>query len=212
MRSLYFLLATILLLPLALFAQNLDGIDEIGSFNEGLAPVRKGNQWGFINEEGTLVIDFRTDVYWNKNADPSKSDVSGIRYPTFKEGRCLITKKIEDGIPVFGFIDTKGNVILEPSLLNVYPFENGYTTGILFEKVFRGNNEFKLKIYDFKFFDVLLNSSGEIVEYYDRRHNIHLTKRRYKLPVIGAKKLAGELVAVYRKDKGWEINKLSTTN
>jgi hypothetical protein len=120
----------------------------------------------------------------------------------------MITKKVEDGVSVYGFIDTEGNVIVEPKFLNVYPFKDGYTTGVLFEKVFRGNNEFKLRIYEFKFFDVLLESSGEIVEYFDRRYNIQMTNKRYQLPDIGAKRLADGLIALHSKDKGWEIRKL----
>jgi hypothetical protein len=204
--------ALLILLPTATFSQSVEKLDEIAPFSEGLAAVRKGDQWGFINKEGDLAIDFRNDVHWNKNADTSKSDVSGVRYPMFHEGRCLITKTVEDKVAVYGFIDTEGNIVVEPKFLNVYPFEDGYTTGVLFEKTFRGNNEFKLKIYDFKFFDVLLDASGEVLEYYDQRFGIQMTKRRYELPNIGAKRLAEGLVAVYVKDKGWEIRKLTMNN
>ena len=204
--------AVLLLFPTAFCAQTLSNIDEIAPFSEGLAAVRKGNQWGFINKDGTLIIDFRNDLHWKKDADTAKSDVSGIRYPMFKEGRCLITKKVEDNVSVYGFIDTEGNVVIEPKFLNVYPFEDGYTTAVLFEKTFRGNNEFKLKIFDFKFFDVLLDTSGEIVEYFDQRYGIQMTKRRYKLPFIGAKRLADGLIAVHEKDKGWEVRKLTMNN
>ncbi len=203
----------LLVAPLVVFAQDdLKGIDEISPFNEGLAALRKGDKWGFINEEGTLVIDFRNDMYWNKDADTSRSDVLGIRYPMFKEGRCLITKMAEDGVPLYGFIDKKGKTVVEPQFLNVYPFKDGYTTGVLFEKTLKGENEFKLKIYEFKFFDVLLNASGEIEEYFERRQNIQMTKRRYQLPFIGAKRLADGLVAVNVKDKGWEIRKINLEN
>ena len=130
----------------------------------------------------------------------------------FNEGRCLITKKVEDGVPLYGFIDTKGNVVVEPQFLNVYPFKDGYTTGVLFEKTLKGENEFKLKIYDFKFFDVLLNASGNIEEYFERRYNIQMTKKRYKMPWIGVKRLADDLVAVHVKDQGWEIRKLALEN
>ncbi|MGI9552355.1 MAG: WG repeat-containing protein, partial [Aurantibacter sp.] len=67
----------------------ISGLDEVAPFNEGLAAVRKGNEWGFINKEGILVIDFRGDLHWDKGADTSKSDITGIRYPVFKEGRCM---------------------------------------------------------------------------------------------------------------------------
>lgn len=212
MRTVQLLFAFICMLPFASFAQELKGIDEITPFNEGLAAVRLGNQWGFINEEGALVIDFRSDFLWNKDADTSKSDITGIRYPMFNEGRCLITKNVEDGVPLYGFIDTEGNTVVEPQFLNVYPFKDGYTTGVLFDRTLKGENEFKLKIYEFKFFDVLLAASGEIEAYFEKRQNIQMTKRRYELPLIGAKILTENLVAVHIKDKGWEIRKLSLKN
>jgi hypothetical protein len=207
-QNILFLIA-VLILPVAVFSQNMKNIDEITPFSEGLAAVRKGDTWGFINEEGTLVIDFRSDLHWNKNADTSKSDVSGVQYPIFKEGRCLITKKVEDGVPLYGFIDTEGNTVIEPQFLNVYPFKDDYTTAVLFDKTLKGENEFKLKIYEFKFFDVLLDTSGKIDEYFESRQNIQMTKKRYERPFIGAKKLKGDLAAVYIKDQGWEIRKLS---
>lgn len=198
--------------PLTLLGQNLKGIDEIAPFSEGLAAVRQGDQWGFINEDGTLVIDYRKDVYWNNEADTSKSDISGIHYPMFREGRCLITKKVEDGVPLYGFMDTEGNTVIEPQFLNVYPFKDGYTTAVLFDKTLKGENEFKLKIYDFKFFDVLLNTSGKIEEYFEKRQNIQMTRKRYELPSIGVKRLIDDLVAVHVKDQGWEIRKINLEN
>jgi|AntAceMinimDraft_11_1070367.scaffolds.fasta_scaffold07261_5 hypothetical protein len=212
MRTTQLLFAFICMLPMALIAQELKGIDEIAPFSEGLAAVRQGNEWGFINEEGTLVIDFRKDVYWNKNLDTSKSDIFGVGYPMFNGGRCLITKEVEDGVPLYGFMDTKGSTVIEPQFLNVYPFKDGYTTGVLFDKTLKGENEFKLKIYEFKFFDVLLDASGNIEEYFERRQNIQMTKRRYQTPSIGAKRLADGLVAVHIKDKGWDIRKIELDN
>lgn len=199
----------LLALPIIVYPQDLKGIDEIAPFSEGLAAVRKGDQWGFINTEGKLQIDYRNDVYWNMDADTSKMDITGIRYPMFKEGRCLVTKEVEDGIPVYGFMDIKGNIVVEPQFLNVYPFNNGYTTGVLFYKDFKGENEFKLKIYEFKFFDVLMDTSGEIEEYFERRHNIQMTKKRYEIPSIEAEFLANGLVALHIEDQGWEIRKVS---
>ncbi|MFT6795774.1 MAG: hypothetical protein ACJART_000912 [Maribacter sp.] len=212
MRTTQLLFAFIWMLPITFVAQELKGIDEIAPFSEGLAAVRQGDQWGFINEEGALVIDFRRDVYWNNNTDTSKSDISGVGYPMFNKGRCLITKEVEDGVPLYGFMDTKGSTVIEPQFLNVYPFKDGYTTGVLFDKTLKGENEFKLKIYEFKFFDVLLDASGNIEEYFERRQNIEMTIRRYQMPSIGAKWLANGLVAVHIEDKGWEVRKIDLAN
>ncbi|MGI9551058.1 MAG: WG repeat-containing protein [Aurantibacter sp.] len=186
----------------------ISGLDEVAPFSEGLAAVRKGNEWGFINKEGILVIDFRSDLHWDKGADTSKSDITGIRYPVFMEGRCMI-KKTEYDIPVYGFIDTEGKTVVEPQFLNVSQFEKGYATGVLFEKVFMGENEIKLKVYDFKFHDVLVDTSGKIEEYFARRENIQMNKRRYLLPTIGSKMLTDNLVAVRTKGGNWEIRALN---
>ena len=206
----YFIILGLLTLMgiIPLSAQMLENIDEIAPFSEGLAAVRKGNQWGFINEDGAMVIAFRDDIYWNQNEDSSRSDILGIHYPIFNEGLCVIKKTVEDGVPVFGFMDTKGVTVIEPQFLNVYPFKNGYTTGVLFDKHFKGENEFKLKIYEYKFFDVRFNVSGEITDYFEKRDHIQMTLKRYKMPEIGARILSSGLVAVHIQDKGWQIKKI----
>ena len=119
---------------------------------------------------------------------------------------------MEDGVPIYGFIDTKGNVVLEPQLLNVYPFKDGFTTAVLFEKSMKGKNEFNLDIYEFKFHDVMLDTSGEIIEFFNRRYNIQMTKRRYQMPAMGVKQLSAGLVAVYTQDQGWEVRKITLNN
>ncbi len=40
---------------------SIDKIDEIMSFSEGLAWVRKGKKWGCINKKGEMVIPFEFD-------------------------------------------------------------------------------------------------------------------------------------------------------
>jgi len=201
-----------ILVSLPTSAQVLQNIDEIAPFSEGLAAVRKGKQWGFINQEGALVIDFRNDIYWNQKADNAKSDVTGTTYPVFNEGLCLIQQTVEDGVPVFGFIDKTGTVIIEPQFLNIYPFKNGFTTAVLFDKNFKGENEFKLKIYEYKFFDVRVSTSGEITDYLKKRDHIQMTVKRYEMPEIGAKILADDLVATYTNQQGWSIEKLEEKN
>ena len=200
-------ITALLILPIALFAQTIKGVNEIAPFREGLAAVRKGNQWGFINEQGALVIDFRNDLHWNKDADTTKSDITGVRYPTFKEGRCLI-KKMERGIAVFGFIDREGKTIIEPQFLNVSQFSKGYAIGIRFIKMFKGSKEFKFKIYDYEFNDVLVGPTGKIEEFLGKRENVHMTKKRYLLPDIHSRIISKNLVAVRIPGQGWEIRKL----
>lgn len=88
----------------------------------------------------------------------------------------------------------------------------GYATGVLFDKTLKGKNEFNFNIHEFKFFDVLFDTSGKIEEYFEKRQNIQMTKRRYQIPSIGVKHLADGLVAVYLKEQGWEILKITQDN
>ena len=203
------LFAFIWMLPITLVAQELKGIDEIAPFNDGLAAVRQGNKWGFINEKGSLVIDFRDDLHWNKNADTSKMDITGIRYPIFKEGLCMVKALSDEQIPLYGFIDTSGKMVISPQFLNVTQFDNGYASGVLYDKVYMGQSAAKLKIYDFKFHDVLVDTSGKIEEYFAQRDNIIMSKRRYLVPMIGSKMISDEVVAIRTKGGGWEIRKLA---
>ena len=194
MKKRIFLWVFTILVALPITAQVLQSIDEIAPFSEGLAAVRKGQQWGFINEEGDMVIDFRDDIYTNPKVDVTKTDVLGVKYPMFNEGLCLIKRTVEDGVPVFGFINKTGEVVIEPQFLNVFPF--------------KGENEFKLKIYEFKFFDVRLNTAGEITDYFEKRDHIQMTIKRYEMPEIGAKIINENLVATKKVGKGWSIVKL----
>ncbi len=202
-------LCALIILPFICFAQELTGIDEIAPFSEGLAAIRKGNEWGFINKEGQLVIEFRDDLVWNKVTNPSINDVSGIRFPQFKNGRCMIKKMMEEEeIPTYGFINPEGKVIIEPEYLNLTEFNEGYAVGILVTKDFRGKNNFQLNIYDYKFSEVLLDTAGDIMLLINKRDGISMSKRRYELPELRAKFLSVNTLAVKSPTNKWEIRKL----
>lgn len=198
-----------LLIPILAFSQNVKGIQEIAPFSEGLAAVRKGDQWGFINTEGKLVIDFRSDLVWNATADEARNDVRGIRQPQFRNGLVVIKKILEEEeIPVYGFMDTQGKVVIEPEYLNVTEFDGELAVGILLTKTFRGENNFQLRIYDYKFSEVVLNPAGEIMRLIEQRNNIQMSKRRYVLPELQAKLLGKDLLAIRGADATWELLKL----
>ena len=52
MKKLVLVMGLTILFILPISAQELENIDEIAPFSEGLAGVRKGTQWGFINGQG----------------------------------------------------------------------------------------------------------------------------------------------------------------
>lgn len=183
--------------------------DEIAPFSEGLAAVRQGNLWGFIDEEAKLIIDFRDDLVWNKDADIAVLGVLGIRYPQFKNDRCLIKELKEDNIPYYGFIDKTGALVIKPEYLNITPFDQKYAIGIFVRETFQGKNEIKLNVIDYIFTEVVVNTNGEIMWPITEREHILTSKRRYKIPELRAKLISKDLLAIKTKANKWETQKLN---
>lgn len=209
MRNLLLCLV-LFLTPLLSFGQELDTVDEIAPFHEGLAAVRMGDQWGFIDTDGKLIIDFRSDLVWNEKINKGSNDVMAIDYPRFKDDRCMIKETLEEeGIAVYGFINAKGETVIPPEYLNVTEFDQGYALGILLTKTFRGQNRFQLNIYDYKFSEVILDTSGDIMLLVTQRQNILMDKRRYEIPRLNAKYLSKTLMAVRTDKNTWELRKIN---
>lgn len=75
-------------------ARNLDiKLEVVGEFSEGLAAVKENlhGNWGFIDEQGNLVIDFQYDSVYD-----------------FREGLACVQN--ENGL--WGYIDKTGNVVI----------------------------------------------------------------------------------------------------
>ncbi len=216
MKRIYPLLTLLMICPFLAISQQttdflkttIDGLDEVAPFSEGLAAVRKGNQWGFINEAGQIVIDFRSDLVSNRNPDPKASDVTGVGYPEFKEGMCMIKELKEEDIPYYGFIDTSGKLVIATEYINLSPFDQGYAVGIFVKKTFRGQNDFKLNIFDYSFTEVVINTKGEIMMPLAERSNIQMAKKRYQLPPLNSKMLSPNLLAMKTADNHWQINQI----
>ncbi|EAR00083.1 WG repeat-containing protein [Maribacter sp. HTCC2170] len=210
MKNTITFLSLILIIPVLALAQTVNTVfDEVAPFSEGLAAVRIENQWGFINENAELVLDFRDDLVWNKDADTSVPGVLGIRYPEFKNGRCMIQILKEDSIPYYGFIDQSGEIIIQPEYLNITQFDHENAIGIYVRKAFQGNNEIKLKVIDYIFTEVVVNISGEIIWPIAEREHILTAKRRYETPELKAKLIAKDLLVYRTKDDKWETKKLN---
>lgn len=213
------LLALLIVIPFLGISQSVEeinrptiaGLDEVAPFSEGLAAVRKGDQWGFIDREGNLVIDFRDDMVWNRQ-ESNLRGVSGIRYPEFKESLCMISKITDEDISLYGFINTKGETVIEPEFVNITPFENSHAVGIYARKTLRGKNEFQLDIYDYSFTEVLVNKEGEMIWPIQERQGIIMSKKRFKLPELHAKMLSEDLLAVWGTNNQWKVVKMTETD
>lgn len=203
------LFLSVILFPFFLFAQTLSGLDEIAPFNEGLAAVRKGETWGFINKKGELVIDFRADLVWQEKTMTTEKDFISSTYPRFVDGRCMIKSKMpEERITVYGFIDKNGKEVISPEYLNITEFQEGYALGILVTKSFRGKNNFQLNIYDYNFSEVLLDIHGDIMLLIKKRDGISMSTRRYERPLLTTKFLSPKSLALKTSENTWEIKSL----
>lgn len=185
-------------------------LDQVTEFHEGLAAVRKGNTWGFIDASGKLVIDFRDDLVWHKNPVAQATGVTGMAYPRFSEGRCPFRayQEEEGDIPFYGFIDTSGKTVIAPEFLNVSEFKDGHAIGIYFKKTFRGKNNFQLNIYDYAFTEVVLNPAGEMTWPLAERLNILMQARRYETPALLSRIVGPALLAVETTPGKWEIRSI----
>lgn len=185
------------------FSQIFNDIDEATPFQGEIAAVKKGNQWGFINKKGTLVIDYRSDFVLTKSIDKMGNT---LLYPIFKDNRCLI-KKLTGETYLFGYIDKTGKTIIEPIYLNATNFEDGYAIIISTSKDVIGYNEvLKKDIISSKIEEFIINPSGEMVKYLENPRNDDSPKTKPKTPpVIYSKFITPNIIAVKKKDLKWDI-------
>ncbi len=191
-----------LLMVFLVSGQDIENVDYISPFYDGLAAVKKDNKWGFIDDTGTLVVDFRNDLVVNGQVDKT--------YPVFNSGRCLFTEK-RDGISYFGYIDKNGDVAVPARFLNATDFNDGWAIALELIKRRVGNNDLLEKpLVSYDYFEVIINSGGEVVHYLMDKP-IHITLHREYIrrpPKITARVLSNHLIARYNDDKSWTIRKI----
>lgn len=202
MKKVIILFVILIIIPISAFAQNLEQIDYISPFNDGLAAIKKNNQWAFINTEGAIVINFRSDLVSSENGTTN--------YPVFNSNRCLITQK-KEGISYFGYIDKTGKTIIEPQYLNATAFSNSKALVLKLVKTETGKNEVldkKLVYYDY--FEVVINDVGEVLLYVSDPNHISLSKDYIRRPPeIVSKLISTNLVATLNADQKWVIQKIN---
>jgi hypothetical protein len=115
-------------------------------FREGLALVRNSgttSKWGYISEDGKYVVMptyidasiFNEEIAWvvaenaapkaiNKKGDELFSLPNAVSVRIFHEGMAAYSIRTEEGIR-WGFIDKKGNVIINPQFSEVGFFSDG---------------------------------------------------------------------------------------
>jgi len=178
-------------------------LNYVSTFNDGLAAIKKDNQWAFINLKGDIVVEYRSDLVITVSKDGT--------YPIFKDGRCLITKE-KDGILYFGYIDTTGKVVVEPQFLNASNFENNVALAINLVKEELGKNKVLGKrVVNYKYFEVVINPNGSIRKYLTPKGVVVVLDKSHRLetPKITSRLLSENLCAVRVENNLWEIKKIN---
>lgn len=206
MKKVVILLVILFLIPVFLGAQTIENLDFISPFNEGLCAIKKDNQWAFINQDGSIVINFRNDLVTSKFNDGN--------YPIFFNNRCL-TKKEINGISYFGYIDSSGKTIIDTQFLNAQNFENNEAIVLkLTEELIGKNDVLGKNIVQYKYYEVSIDTNGNINQYLTPKgFNTVLDKTYLKTsPEITSKKISDNLYAIYGENKNWTIIKRINVN
>lgn len=196
------ILIVILIIPFIGIAQTLENLDYISPFNNGIAAVKKGSEWGFIDQDGSLFIDFRNDLVLTKTDDAN--------YPIFKNDRCLIAHH-KDEVLYYGYINKDGVTVITPEFLNASNFKNGSAIVLKLVKEQLGSNELMKNVVNYHYFEVIIDKDGEIRQYLteDPIH-ITLSKRYLKVaPNITSKFISEDLIAIEGINKKWKIKKIN---
>lgn len=191
-------------------SQVLNNVDEITSYHENLAAVRKGDRWAFINDIGSITIDYRQDVVDDLSRhypvnDPRKK----INYPYFSNNRCLV-KDIKDGIAYFGYINKMGDVVIDKQYVNATPFTGGYAMVLKITKELLGTNKLLAKnVVSYSYDEVLIDVNGKVIMHLEGPKHLILSKEKLrKPPMINSYFITENLLAVKNKNEKWEIRAL----
>ena len=182
MKKLIFLFSVIILFPLFGFTQVIDSIDYISPFHEGFASIKKGNDWAIINEKGAIIIEYRDDLVSLKMKNGS--------YPIFNNGRSLI-KQIKDDVIYFGYIDIKGNVVIEPQYINAtnFIYDKAIVTKLIKYKL-GYNNVIGKPVVSYKYQEIVIDLLGET--------EIYLTEQKpqpYLKPFTNISKINSKIIS-----------------
>lgn len=196
MKNVLMILLSCFVFSGAVMAQQLGDLDFVSPMHEDLAAVKKGDQWGFINTMGVLVIDFRDDLVTTADMD----------YPFFSNGRCLI-KENKEGIDHFGFIDTQGTMVIAPEFLNATPFKDNLAIVIKVYKETLGRNELLDKnVIVHRYNEEVIDPSGRGIAHLYGPFNLLYTKEKLKNPPkIQSHFIHSDLVVVPQENGRWEV-------
>lgn len=176
-------------------------LDQVSPFCEGLAAIKKGDQWAFINKQGTIVINFRNDLV------PTGQKGSNVKAPVFQNGRALISH-VEDNITYYGYIDKNGNNVITGPYVNATKFENGFAIVMHFSKKVVGKNKLLDKdVVAYHLEEYVIDVNGKAMTPMLHTRNCVPDKLKSGKSIDITTVLLGErMVGVQTAEKKWEIH------
>ena len=142
-------LITLLLIPFLGIGQTLEDLEYTSPFVDDVAAIKKGNEWAFINKNGEIVINFRSDLVSSK--------IDGENYPLFYNDRCLIAHR-KEGVMYYGYINKRGETVIIPQFLNATNFENDKALALAVHKETIGYNDiFNKDVVSYHYFEVVID-------------------------------------------------------
>ncbi len=112
----------------------------IRGFNEGMAPIQVDKKWGYLNTQGKLIIPAKYDYVTEFREGVATAKIGKQWYILDKQGKETVVsipnlKNLRDFVngyaifdnmdKKFGFINTKGEVVIEPKFSSVGDFHDG---------------------------------------------------------------------------------------
>lgn len=204
MKNILILFATAII-TLQSHGQDVKNADFISPFNEGLAAVQKGNTWGFINNIGELVIDFREDLV----ALPSE-EYPKVKFPKFVQSRALI-QETRDDIIYYGFINGQGHSVIEPVFINQVQFNKDGLTIIqrLIKDTYGTNKIMKKNMVHYSYTEDVINLNGATIAYLtEPKHILPYQDSMKESPRVESILLSKEWVAAHNRDNTYTLTSL----
>ncbi len=109
--------------------------DTIGAFVEDIAAIKLNEKWGFIDINGNEIVPTSYDYVYDFNNSVAKVNDNSHWSFIDKNGRniSLNTPEIFIENEKYGLKNKKGEIILYPKYDNIYEYENGLSTVIMYD-------------------------------------------------------------------------------
>jgi hypothetical protein len=196
------------MISISLQAQIIENIEQVTPFHNTYAAIQKGDQWAFINKEGSIVVDFRNDLV----PLPCIHCENEKEHPIFNAGLSLIKQKMGD-IEYYGYMNTSGQVVIDPQFINAIAFNDiGLAIVHTLTKETIGQNTILNKdMIRYTYSEVVIDTTGKVVKHLlGPIHVIPNKGRFFKIYPIKSYFIDDFLVATQEKNKKWTIYNITT--